>query len=541
MCSVGSAAGLRLRPTMRSSSGPARLLTGSWSGRAVYVAVRRVRQIAVGGELTNLHFLETAMPVTSVTTHAAQPHRWAAFAVLLAGAFLPPLDFFIVNVALPSIRGGLGASPAQVQLVISAYAATYAVFLITGGRLGDLFGRRRVFLAGMAGFGAASLIGGLATTPAMLIAGRALQGLSAAAMAPQGLASIHALFPEQERARALAVYGAALGLAAVLAQALGGVLIAADLFGLQWRVIFLINLPIVAAVFIAGIPFLPDTRSPTPLPLDRLGVLLCALTLGLLVVPLVEGRELGWPWWLCLMLLSAPLVAMTFWRYEIALERRGGTPLVSPQLSAAPGLIAGLSGVLLFYVVSAFFLTFSVYLQDALGATPLTTGLMFVPFGIGYVIGPLTTPAAIRRFGRFVPALGMALEVLGCLLLSAAVGIAPAGESPALMAMVVGVGLLGFGQGWALPTLIRTVIDRAPAGGAGMAAGLVNSALQISAALGVAVLGGVFYAVATPANSPATVAHGFVAALLGIALCLSLAAWLSVYASTPRSRANPTS
>lgn len=469
------------------------------------------------------------------TATAAAPRRWLAFAVLLAGAFLPPLDFFIVNVALPSIRQGLGATPAQIEWVISAYAATYAVFLITGGRLGDLFGRRRVFLAGMAGFGLASLICGLATSPPMLIVGRVLQGLSAAAMAPQGLASIHALFPEQERSRALAVYGAALGLAAVAAQMLGGLLIAADVLGLQWRIIFLINLPIVAAVFLAGMPFLPDTRSATPASLDRLGVLLCALTLGLLVVPLVQGRELGWPWWLCLMLLSAPLVAMGFWRHQVALLRRGGTPLLSPQLARSPQLLAGLVSALFFYVVSAFFLTFSVYLQEALGATPVVTGLMFVPFGIGYLIGPLTTPAAVRCFGRWVPALGMLLEVLGCLLLSAAVAVAAAGERPALMPMVLGVGLLGFGQGWALPTLIRSLLDRAPAGGTGMVSGLANSALQISAALGVAVFGGLFYAVAAPAHSPATVAHGFIAALLGIAVSLSIAALLALYASAPRS------
>jgi len=467
---------------------------------------------------------------------ATVSRRWLAFAVLLAGAFLPPLDFFIVNVALPSIRQGLGATPAQIEWVISAYAATYAVFLITGGRLGDLFGRRRVFLAGMAGFGLASLICGLATTPQVLIAGRVLQGLSAAAMAPQGLASIHALFPEHERSRALAVYGAALGFAAVVAQVLGGVLIAADLFGLQWRVIFLINLPIVAAVFLAGIPFLPDTRSPTPASLDRLGVLLCALTLGLLVVPLVQGRELGWPWWLCLMLLCAPLVAVGFWRHEVALQQRGGTPLLSPQLAHSPRLLAGLVSALFFYVVSAFFLTFSVYLQDALGASPVVTGLMFVPFGVGFLVGPLTTPLAIRCFGRWVPALGMLLEALGCLILSVAVSAAAAGERPALMPLIVGVALLGFGQGWALPTLIRSVIDRAPAGGSGMVSGLVNSALQISAALGVAVLGGLFYAVAAPAHSPATLAHGFVAALLGIAVSLCLAALLALYASAPRSK-----
>ncbi len=478
--------------------------------------------------------LSTSAPAAAAAV-ATAPRRWLAFAVLLAGAFLPPLDFFIVNVALPSIRQSLGATPAQIEWVISAYAATYAVFLITGGRLGDLFGRRRVFLAGMAGFGLASLICGLAASPSVLIAGRVLQGLSAAAMAPQGLASIHALFPEHERSRALAVYGAALGFAAVVAQVLGGVLIAADVFGLQWRVIFLINLPIVALVFLAGIPFLPDTRSPTPASLDRLGVLLCALTLGLLVVPLVQGRELGWPWWLCLMLLGAPLVAVGFWRHEVTLQRRGGTPLLSPQLARSPRLLAGLVGALFFYVVSAFFLTFSVYLQDALGASPVVTGLMFVPFGVGFLIGPLTTPAAIRWFGRWVPALGMLLEALGCLVLSAAMDSAAAGERPAQVPLILGVGLLGFGQGWALPTLIRSVIDRAPAGGSGMVSGLVNSALQISAALGVAVLGGLFYAVAAPAHNPATLAHGFIAALLGIALCLSLSALLALYASAPRS------
>lgn len=464
---------------------------------------------------------------------AADAHRWFAFAVLLVGAFLPPLDFFVVNVALPSIRGGLAITPAQVEWVISGYAASYAVFLITGGRLGDLFGRRRVFVAGMAGFGIASLICGLANSPMMLICGRVLQGLSAAAMAPQVLASIHALFPEHERSRALAVYGATIGFAAVVAQALGGLLISMNIWDLQWRAVFLINLPIAIAVLIGGIRLLPDTRSQTAAPLDRIGILLCALMVGLLVVPLVEGREAGWPWWLCLLLFGSPVVAAVFWRHEIALERRGGTPLVSPQLSRAPGLVAGLTGVLFFYVISAFFLTFSIYLQDALGATPLASGMMFVPFGVGFLIGPLTTPFAIRLFGRFVPAMGMMLEVLGCLILSAAVAIAPAGESPQLALVILAVGLIGFGQGWALPTLIRTVMDRAPPGGSGMISGVVNSALQISAALGVAVFGGVFYALAAPAQSSSSLATGFIATLLGIAACLMVSALLSVYASMP--------
>lgn len=463
---------------------------------------------------------------------APHPHRWLAFTVLLVGAFLPPLDFFIVNVALPSIRGGLDASSAQVQWVISGYAATYAVFLITGGRLGDLYGRKRVFLAGLAGFGISSLLCGLSTSPTTLIAGRVLQGLSAAVMAPQGLASIHALFPEHERARAMGLYGAAIGLAAIIAQALGGLLIAANIGGLEWRVIFLINLPIVAAVYLVGIPLLPDSRSDNPAPLDRPGVLLCALTLGLMVVPLVDGPEKGWPWWTWLMLMCVPLCAILFWRHEQALAHRGGTPLVNPALRHAHGLLPGLSGVLFFYVMSAFFLTFSVYLQEALGQSALRAGLMFIPCGAGFFIGPLTTPWAVRRFGRFVPAMGMMLEVAGCLILSVAVATSPAAPSPA--ALILALWLIGFGQGWAVPTLVRTLIERAPSGASGMVSGIVNSALQISAALGVAIIGGVFFSVAGPTPSPATLSHAFSIAMLCIACSLAVAALLTLRASSAR-------
>jgi MFS family permease len=455
--------------------------------------------------------------------------RWLAFAVLLVGAFLPPLDFFIVNVAMPSIQSSLDASAAQLQLVISGYAAAYAVFLITGGRLGDLFGRRRMFLIGISGFGLTSLMCGLAASPAMLIAGRVLQGLSAAAMAPQGLASIHALFPVQERSRALGLYGATVGLAAVAAQALGGALISADFFHLQWRVIFLINLPIVAAVLIGGLPLLPDARGDSPAPIDRMGVLLCALTLGLLIVPLVEGRESGWPAWACVMLVASPAAGFCFWQYEKAFARRGGVPLVNVELVRKPGLMSGLVGVLFFYVVSAFFLVFSVYLQSALGLGPLATGLIFLPFGVGFFIGPLTTPLAIRYLGHWVPAIGMLLEVAGCAYLAALVAAAP-GQLPAQLPLVVAVGLLGFGQGWALPTLVRSVIDRAPATGSGMIAGITNSALQISAALGVAVIGGIFFSVGGTSPSPMAMAHALSVAMLCIGGSLAISALLSVVA-----------
>ncbi|BAN26504.1 MFS transporter [Caballeronia insecticola] len=463
-------------------------------------------------------------------TTTSSTRRWSAFAVLLVGAFLPPLDFFIVNVALPSIQSTLHTSAAELQLVISGYAAAYAVFLITGGRLGDLFGRRRIFLIGVTGFGLTSVICGLASSPAMLVLGRVLQGLSAAAMAPQGLASIHALFPENERARALGLYGAAVGLAAVAAQALGGALISADLFHLAWRVVFLINLPVVAAVLIFGLPLLPDVRGDSPAPVDRIGVLLCALTLGLLIVPLVEGRELDWPWWACAMLIACPVAAVGFCRYEMAYARLGGVPLISVELIRRPGLMSGLTGVLFFYVVSAFFLTFSVYLQAALGMSPLETGLVFLPFGVGAFIGPLTTPLAIRLFGDRVPAIGMMLEVAGCILLAALVAGAP-GQMPAQFPLIGAVALLGFGQGWALPTLVRSVINRAPATGSGMIAGITNSALQISAALGVAVIGGVFFSVAGTSPDPEILARALVVAMMCVGGSLTVSAVLSIVAS----------
>ncbi|SAL51167.1 MFS transporter [Caballeronia cordobensis] len=463
-------------------------------------------------------------------TTTSSTRRWSAFAVLLVGAFLPPLDFFIVNVALPSIQSTLHTSAAELQLVISGYAAAYAVFLITGGRLGDLFGRRRIFLIGVTGFGLTSVICGLASSPAILILGRVLQGLSAAAMAPQGLASIHALFPEKERARALGLYGAAVGLAAVAAQALGGALISADIFHLAWRVVFLINLPVVAAVLIFGLPLLPDVRGDSPASVDRIGVLLCALTLGLLIVPLVEGRELDWPWWAVAMLIACPAAGVGFCRYEMAYARRGGVPLISVELIRRPGLMSGLTGVLFFYVVSAFFLTFSVYLQAGLGMSPFETGLVFLPFGVGAFIGPLTTPLAIRLFGDRVPAIGMMLEVVGCILLAALVAGAP-GQMPAQFPLIGAVALLGFGQGWALPTLVRSVINRAPATGSGMIAGITNSALQISAALGVAVIGGVFFSVAGTSPDPETLARALVVAMMCVGGSLTVSAVLSIVAS----------
>ena len=471
-----------------------------------------------------------ALPPATVQTGDAlpEPRRWTMFVILLVGAFLPPLDFFIVNVALPSIRGELGASSAAEQLVISAYAALYAVTLTTGGRLGDLFGRGRVFFLGLIGFAVASTLCGLAGSPWVLVAGRALQGVTAAVMAPQALASVQAIFPEREKPLALSIYGAIFGLAAVVGQALGGLLISLDLMGLGWRAIFLINLPVAMLVLLLGIPLMKETRANDPRRLDLAGMVLSMLALGALLVPLIEGREAGWPLWSWLSLAAAPLLAWLFWRYETRLAREGGAPLLDPDALRAPGLGQALLIALLFYAIGSFFQLLSVYLQDALHMTALQAGLVFLPFGAGFLLGPLPTPSLRQVFGPYVNAIGMGLEVVGFLGLAGLIAATLSGVHPPPLPLAALLFVTGFGQGLALPTLMRMVTGRVAPAFSGMIAGIASSTLQVSLALSVAVIGGVFYEVLGARTDPAAITQALVVAILCIALCLACGTGLSI-------------
>ena len=452
---------------------------------------------------------------------AADPRRWVKFAILLVGSFLPPLDFFIVNVALPSIQGDLGTSSSAEQLVISAYAALYAVTLTTGGRLGDLFGRSRVFFLGLIGFTAASLLCGLAWSPWALIAGRALQGVAAAVMAPQALASVQAMFPESEKPLALSLYGAAFGLASVVGQALGGVLISLNLFGMGWRTVFLVNFPVALLVILFGIPILKRTHEQGSGKLDLGGMTLSILTLGLLIVPLIEGREAGWPLWAWVSLAAAPLLAWVFWRYEHRLARVGGSPLLNPTALQAPGLGRALLVALCFYSIGSFFLLFSVYLQNALHMDALSAGLVFLPFGVGFLLGPLATPYLRRILGDWGNPIGMGLETLGFLGLAWLISATPIGTPLARPTLGFILFLIGFGQGVGMPTLMRMITGRVAPSYSGMIAGIASSTLQVSTALSVALIGGIFYTVLGGRNDPAAITHAFVVAAVCIAFCLS--------------------
>ncbi|HJE69128.1 MFS transporter [Pseudomonas oryzihabitans] len=451
----------------------------------------------------------------------AQPdsRRWFALGVLLVGTLLPPLDFFIVNVALPEIRRDFATSSDLAQLVVSVYATAYAVTLILGGRLGDMFGRKRVYLGGMLGFGIASALCGFAPTPAVLIAGRLLQGVAAAIMAPQSMALIHATFPAEEKNRALGLYGATFGLAAVLGQVLSGVLIEANPFGLGWRSIFLINLPVILCALPAALAALRESRAPQPGRLDVMGAGLLAAGLLALVVPLVEGPRLHWPWWSLPLLVVSGGLLITFWRYEQRKEAAGETPLVLPSLLAAPRLRRSLLATFLFYALAPFFLVFAVYQQAGLGHGALAAGWAILPLGIGFLLGPLCSPHLAQRLGARTAAFGMALEVMGLLLAAALAGLPSWLPVPLL--------LIGLGQGIALPALVRVNADQMAPSLAGLAAGLTNATLQISAALAVALIGGLFFALAPDGAGGREVQTAFSAAALTMGGALALAAVLS--------------
>jgi len=323
------------------------------------------------------------------------PRELSGFGVLLLlmGAFLPIADFFIVNVALHSIDDSLRASPATLELVVAGYGIAYAALLVLGGRLGDRFGRRRMFLAALVGFVLASLACGLAPTIGALIAARLVQGASAALLVPQVLATFHATLDGERKARALAMYGATSGIAAVVGQLAGGLLVTADIAGTDWRPIFLVNVPIGAVVILFAGRVVPATRSPHPGGIDMPGTLLFAATLTALLIPLTEGHSLGWPAWAWVLLAGVPVLAVTGYLVESRIERNGDAPLLPPSLIKLPSMWKGLSMILPFSIgFGAFMFVFALTVQGGLHADALHSGLAILPMAILFFLGSLVSP-----------------------------------------------------------------------------------------------------------------------------------------------------
>jgi MFS family permease len=447
-------------------------------------------------------------------TAPRSPSRALIVTVLLMGAFLPPLDFYIVNLALPAIRSGLQATGGQLQLVISCYASAYAVFLITGGRLGDLYGRKRMFIAGMAGFILASAICGFAPNGSVLIMGRIVQGASAAVMAPQVLATIRTIFSVAEQPRVIGLYASVFGLASIVGQLLGGALITLHPLGLSWQSIFLINIPIGILAVMGAIKFLPEIQPSGRPKIDLAGVLLLSLFLTSIIYPLARGREAGWPAWTFISFAASLPLFVLFVRFEGWLGKVGGSPLVDLNLFKNSTFVVGLAMAFLFYCISVFFLTFGIYLQNGLGWTSLASGIGILPFAFGLFAGTLRSAKLYARIGNHILSIGFGLLAGGFAITAATLH---AGFGPGIM-FYVGLICAGVGQGLLQPSTVRIVLTEVEPAQAGLAAGVVTSVLQIGAAVGVAAVGSVFFTVLGQQSTPLAYGNAFASALAVAAL-----------------------
>jgi len=412
--------------------------------------------------------------------------------VLLAGTFMVVLDFFIVNVALPSMQRDLHAGTGAIEWVVAGFALTSAVFLITAARLGDRIGRRRTFSIGLGVFTLASAACGAATSPSALVGARLAQGVGAALVMPSVLSIINVTYSGSDLPRALGIYGLVMGLAAACGQLIGGGLIQADVAGSGWRACFLINVPVGVAALALAPRLVPESRSERVARLDPFGMLLLTAGLTAVVLPLVEGRQHGWPVWTWVSLGIAPLLLLGFASHQRRLARRGGEPLLPPAMFRARSFTAGLLTQLVFWCGQAsFFLVLALYLQQGRGLSALDAGLVFTIMAVAYVAASAQAPALVIRFGRRLLAVGALVLASGHGLLLAAV--ANIGVGGSIAQLVPGLALIGAGMGLLLVPLTTTILSSVDTRHAGGASGAVTTVQNVGGALGVAITGVIFF------------------------------------------------
>jgi MFS family permease len=435
-------------------------------------------------------------------------------AVLLLGAFLPIVDFFIVNVALPTINTTLHASAPSLELVVAGYGTVYAALLVVGGRLGDALGRRRMFVTGLVGFSLTSLLCGIAPSIGALIVFRIAQAATAALIVPQVLGTFQAALDGPRRARALGLYGAMAGTAAVVGQVAGGLLVTADIAGTAWRPIFLVNVPIGIAALVV-VRHVPATRSDRPASVDLPGTVLFAATLTALLIPLAEGRTQGWPAWTWLVLTLAPVLGAATYVVERRTERSGAIPLLSPTLLRVRSMRRGLTLALPFFLgFGGFMFVFALTVQEGLHADALHSGLALTPMAVPFLIGSLLTPRAIERFGRATLGWGALVQAAGLGILAWTVS--AYWPQVALTEMIPGLAILGFGQAFVFGSLFRLILADVPPHLAGIGGGVLVTLQQSGLALGVATLGTLYLGVGGGGTGFATI----LAIQAGLALVL---------------------
>jgi EmrB/QacA subfamily drug resistance transporter len=473
--------------------------------------------------------------MTDEKNGAADPRRWLALTVILFAGFMDLLDLTIVNVTIPSILHDLHASYGQIEWIVAGYSLGFAAVLIVAGRLGDIFGRKLVFLAGVAGFTVATALCGAAVNPAMLIGTRFLQGAMAGTMIPQILSIIHGSFPASERSKAYGLFGAIVGCASAAGMVVGGLLVQGDLLGLKWRPVFLVNVPLGIAVAVAGYLVIREAKPATAPRLDPVGAVLALAATLMLVYPLTEGRSLGWPAWTFALLGGAVVALVVLVGYERWRAGTIGSPLVVLRLFRARTFSSGLVLLAIFAIsFSGFFFTWTLYLQVGLGWAPAHAGLTGVSFALAAMIGSGMSAAVLTpRFGRRVLMAGALANAAG--FAGYSVLASHYGTSISSWQMVAPLVLAGGGFGLVIAPIIDLILTDVPVRDAGSASGLLSAIQEVGMALGVALAGTVFFgylggtgqaatqlgALATGAAGPGAVAHDFIRAF-------SLSLWYPV-------------
>ena len=432
----------------------------------------------------------------SAQEHAAtftKKMRTIALVIVSLAFVMDLLDSTIVNVAIPSIKTNLNASYAAIQWVIAGYSLTFSLLLVTGGRMGDVYGYKKLFLTGVSGFTLASLFSGMAGSPGMLIAARLIQGAMAALMVPQVMSLMQVMYKPEERGAINGLFGALGGLAASLGPVVGGLLLKANVFNWDWRPIFLINVPIGILGVFAGMRYLPNGKSPHPLRLDVTGTFIVMAAMLLLVYPLIQGRDLGWPAWsFVMMAASLPLFGLFAW-WQRRKAAGGGSPLVLPSLFRSRSFSAGLAVNLIFEMAMiGFFLTFTLLLQIGLGYSPIHAALTGLPTAFAIAL----TMATLGE--KVLPRLGRTSLALGSVIMSLGLGLVTwtahrYGLGVHSWQFIPGLICTGIGMGMTFGSLFAAVLNGVDPKHAGSASGTLNAVQQVGAAIGVAVIGVIFF------------------------------------------------
>ena len=426
--------------------------------------------------------------------HGVVRSRGVATTVLMVATFMDLMDSTITNVALPTIGKNLGATPEQLEWTVAGYVIAFATLLITGGRLGDIFGHRRIFVIGIVGFTLASLGAALSQTGDLLVAARVLQGGFAGIMMPQVLSSVQVMFAPEERAPVLGIIGSLSALGAVGGLILGGWLVTADLLGMGWRSIFLVNVPIGVVLVVAALLFVPRSRSEHPLRPDLVGVLLGGLGVFLVVFPLTDGRAAGWAWWIWAMLITSPFVIAAFVWQQGRMLKAHKAPLLPLPLFRDRGFASGqLVQVLSSIGNGGYVLILLYYVQSALGFTALAAGLTLLPFALGSMAAAPLAILATKRIGKWAVLLGGLVQAAALTWVMWTIwtaGAALTGWDVTAPLTLVGAGMMTL-----IMPLTSITLESVPTPDAGAASGTLTTFGQIGMVLGVALAGSVFFGI----------------------------------------------